>query len=372
MTLRWLLVSSLGLVACGPTYEFYDSVDPELRLFPELLPSERQQDRLYTPYVAGARMQLFARDVRSRRSTDFTGWTLASSDPDVLRIESTRDDESYVSAEAIAVGEGDADLLLVDDGGSVVASVDVPVRFPTRIELLAAAAVFLDREDVPAEAHNPQVLVGGEATFLVRYYQGETQLWGNGALEIEPVAADEDGEPRDLEAWASQTGFLSEDRDWLRARPAIEGVHTLDLGVAGETVTRVVVRGVGPEAVTSVELYGWDESRADRNDPMLVIAQAYDEEAEPIYGVEYDWSFEGEPLLGDGDMFRYEFDPDRRSTLAADFEDVHTEVEVRTGEGYVDSSNNIGCSIGAGSRAPLWGLMLLGLFAYRSRSASAV
>lgn len=350
----------LGLAGCGADFQFSDSVD--LNLDFRLL--ARDNDRLNTPYVAGAKMDLYADDVRPRHETDFGDWSLASSDPDVLRIdlvEVDSDDPDHVRAEAVAVGQGVADLLLLDASGDVVSSTEVPVRFPDRVELLAAAPVFLGREDIPADISSPRVLVDGEATFLVRYYEGEQRLYGNGTLEVEP------GEG--VDAWTDRS-YMFEDRDWLGVVPEEVGSHTVDLLAAGRRFTDVEVDGVGPEAVAYVGLHGQDESKAESGDTLLVIAQAYDEASERIFGVEYSWDLAGRDEPGLGDMFRYEYDPEALSTLGANFEDARAEAEIRGVEGYVDSSNDVGCSVAKRGRTPLGGLGLLALVGFVRRRAA--
>jgi hypothetical protein len=312
-----------------------------------------KKDHLTTPYVVGAEVGLWVRDESSDRDTDFTGWSLASSDPEVLRISGAASTEAErVSARAFAMGDGVADLILVDDEGRAVTSVEVPVHFPTHFELQAAAPAFLKRPDLPATTERPQVLVDGEATFLVRYFDGPRQLYGNGALQV--------GSDPDMRAWVAHS-YLFENRDWLQLSPREEGAHIVDLRVGGRTVSELEVRAVGPDDVAEIVLYGEDESRAAAGQRLLVIAQAYDEDAEPIYGVDYVWSLEDQEEDEHGDMFRYVYDPDARSTLAADFGDAHAEATIRGTEGWVGSSNEIGCSVVAHRRTPAWSLLLLGV-----------
>jgi MYXO-CTERM domain-containing protein len=360
---RWLgvLVAVIGLAGCGQgDYRFSDDVDFVLDF------SRGKKDHLTTPYVAGAEVSFSVWDEDDRRGTDFTGWRLASSDEQVLRVTDVVATDERVEARGFAMGEGIADLVLLDEGGEVVSSVEVPVGFPTRVELLAAAPMFLGRDDVPARAQNPQVLVDArvprrdssgaagtfEATFLVRYFDGNTRLHGHRALELDH----QDG----IDAWVEHS-YFAENRDWLKVRPLEEGVHALDLQVGGRTFATAEITGVGAEAVERVELFGEDESRASEGDQLLVIAQAFDEGDEPIYGVAYHWSLAGREETEVGDMYRYIFDPSARSTLVADFEGVGAQATIRGVEGFVGSSNEISCSIDPNGRTPTWTVVLLGL-----------
>jgi MYXO-CTERM domain-containing protein len=273
-------------------------------------------------------------------------------------LEVGAEDETYLRARSTMVAAGVADLLLVDDTGDVVASVEVPVHFPTHAELHAAAPVFLGREDVPADTPRPRVLAGGEATFLVRYYDGDTRLYGNGALDV--VAGER------TEAWVAHS-YLFEDRDWLKVRPDELGPDEVELLAGGRSFSTVEVEGVGPEAVSWVELHGDDESKAEAGDNLLVIAQAHADDAAPIYGVEYAWDIGGRDETGLGDMYRYEYDPDARATLVADFEGARAQADIRGVDGYVDSSNAVGCRVGGPPSTPGWALGLLALVAVATR-----
>src|SRR5277367_3419883 len=78
-------------------------------------------DDLHTPYVAGA---AFTITVNASGSQSQGGWTLTSSNPNVLRVDAPLVDGS---ADVTAVGPGQATLLVLNASGSVVDSHPVSV-----------------------------------------------------------------------------------------------------------------------------------------------------------------------------------------------------------------------------------------------------
>ncbi len=339
------------LTGCRQDIQFSDSIDLEFDLF-------RSGDQLHSPYVAGAEFQICADAARDRQ---LDGTSLRSSDPDNFRVGETTvsDDGDQICATAEALTSGKVEIQVVDDG-DVVASAELDIRTPDRAELYAAGPLLADREGDDALTERPKMLEGGTATFQVRYFDGETRLHGQGALQVE--STDE------LGAEAVGT-VLFEDREWLRVTAGVEGEQELELATPDGVFQTLEIDVVGEDAIADVAMHGSDEREREAGDLLMVYAQAYGESDEPIYGVEYEWSLAGQGEPDQGDMFRYEFDPAEREDLVARHGDLDATVEIRAGEGYVDSSNNVGCSIG-GRSGGAWALMLLafGGLARRRRS----
>jgi len=233
-----------------------------------------------------------------------------------------------------------------DSFGELWDTSTVEVGFPTHTELHASGPMFVDLE---GSTTAPRVLVDGTATFQVRYFDGDERLWGNGTLSI-------DASP----ALAAQTDltFLFENREWVRVSPDAPGVHDLDLYVDGVLARTVSIEAVDASAVDDVRIFGRDESGAHQDDWLVLLAQSYDEDNERIYGVEYFWEIDGVLQFGEGDLYRYQFDRHRESTVLAEFDGHVAEVTANVGEGYVDSSNNIGCN-GLGGLPGGFGALLL-------------
>lgn len=353
-----LVLGSTTLAGCAQDIQFSDTIDLEFDLL-------RRSDSLHTPYVVGAEFSLCA---DSAREGQLRGMSLRASDPDLLEVGPTEifDDEDHMCAPATALASGDVTLEVVDDG-DVVASVDLEIRAPDRAELWAAGPLLVTRSDLDAQTEQPQILAGGTATFQVRYFAGQTPLHGQGALRVESTEA--------LSAEAVGT-VLFEDREWLRITPHSDhdqdheqdqaGTATLELATPAGSFQTLTVEVVAEEAIADVALHGSDEQGREAGDPLVVYAQAYDEDDAPIYGVEYEWSLDGHAEPGTGDLFRYDFDPSRREELVARHGDLDALAEISAGEGEVDPSNDVGCSMG-GRSGGAWALLLLGVAGLRRR-----
>lgn len=344
-------------LASGCGFYLSDDVDLTLNFLQLLGPS----DELHSPYVKGARFGVYLHETGGGPSKVKQGWRIESERPGVLAIEKlelneyegTSGKHRYLRAAAVAVDEGQADLIVRDEEGHEVYRSSVEVLRPDRIELLAHGPLLLRRPEEQAVVQDPQVLVGGTATFLVRYYRGGRLLSGNGALGI----AGGDG----ASGQARKT-FLFEDRDWLTVTVQREGAASVDLLVAGEQGRRATFIGVNEGAVSKVVLSPQvrGEERAQKGDWLVVLGEALDAMGRPIFGVEYTWSFGGKAESGLGDLYRYEYAPDMRKLLTADHGSHHVELMIQAKQGFVDSTNRLGCS--AAGRAPA-GLLLPGALA---------
>lgn len=346
-----LFLGGLTATGCSQDIQFSDSIDFEFDLF-------RRSDNLNGPYVVGSSFTICADSARER---ELLGTELRSSDPDVVRITGSDVDEDgdHVCANAETLTEGEFEVLVVEDG-DVLASASLEVRAPDRFELYAAGPRLTDREELDVEVTRPQVLAGGKATFQVVYFDGETRLSGEGALKVESTD----------DLTARQVGtVMTEDREWLQLEPHAEGSYTLELATPAGEFAELEIDVVSEDAIADVELHGGDETGRDAGDPMVVYAQAVDEDDVLIYGVDYEWSLGGEAEDERGDMFRYEIDLSESKELIARRGDLSTAVGISAGEGTVDSSNEVGCSIG-GRRGGGWALGMLviaGLVSRRRR-----
>jgi MYXO-CTERM domain-containing protein len=64
---------------------------------------------------------------------------------------------------------------------------------------------------------------------------------------------------------------------------------------------------------------------------------------------------------GEGDLYRYEFDGSALDDVTATYGDRSATAQIHAGEGYVDSSNDIGCATTRGSpMAALLAILALG------------
>lgn len=333
--LSLMTCSAVLLTGCSQV-GLADSVDLEWNWARLVGPS----DALHTPYAAGTSFHLYTVNVDE---DDREGWTLRSGDASVLRIDSTADG----NADATATGAGLTVVSIHDAAGAPVHEMEIDVRQPTRAELFAHGAMIIDRPELQEEWDTIYVLEGGSATFEVRWFDGNERLFGNGTLST--VAEGE------ITVEARQT-FLFEDREWVTFTPRAAGSYDVELRANGELVRTVSVVGVPYETIETVLLHGMDESAASEGDLLTVLAQAYGAEGEPIFGVEYSWDLDGEVEDGLGDLFRYGLAPGAFRMLGARAGSMNAEVMIQANEGYVDSTNRLGCSVasvGAGSAAAL-------------------
>ncbi|MBN2799394.1 MAG: hypothetical protein JXX28_09630 [Deltaproteobacteria bacterium] len=352
--MRHLLFALPLLAACGASDpRLVDDVDTDWDFLSALLLGEGSEDALHGPYVQGASFSVWVFPPQDQ-GTHLEGYQVRSEDLSVMSIEAQTyqlagdDTSDAIHVELRAAEAGTTDLILVDSEGAEVRRVTVEVGFPDRLELFAAGPLFASLGDQSAPA--PQVLVGGTGTFQVRYYQGDTLLSGNGTLTVDAT--------EDLQAGVAQS-FLFEDREWLQVSPLAAGQHGVALYVDGVAAGQVDVDAVDVDAVARVELLSAEPAEeAQEGDPGVVLAQAFDADDAPIYGLDYDWTLGGVTQDGQGDLFRYTVDPDATTDLVASFGDLSDSGSIDGVEGYVGSSNETGCSsVGAG--LSLWGLLAL-------------
>jgi len=342
----------LGLGACGSTYTMTDDID--LTWDFSLTPS-RFDDDLHTPYVRGTKVTVFAHV--SDDDPDFSGWSIVTSDPAVFRItDSAVDGNGGLAAHGQAAGEGIAELRLLDRHGHEVGHGVAEVLVPDRVELDAHGSLILERDD-EAPVGEARVVEGGEATYLVRYFRGDRELHGNGVLAAE-VAAGVTAQAR--------TTFLFENREWLTLGASAVGTSMVQLSADQVKVGSVPLVVVPEAAIADVVVLTQSEKGHQDEDWLAALAQAYDGNGARIFGVDYTWNVNGVEQVGDGDLYRYRFKKGLYEMVRAQ-RGTHTDAAmIQSDQGYVDSTNNVGCAVG-GSGSLMVGLAGLGLVVGRRR-----
>jgi hypothetical protein len=357
-TLPHSLVAALVLVTttgCGPKIRLADSIDNRF----DLAITHPYDDQLNSPYVAGAAFRIYAYDVSE--DNDLEGWTMVSLDPDVIElttIEVVRDnledgdktETDIIQASAAAIGPGTAIIEVHDEDGDFVRATEVEVMQPDRIDLRAAGPMFIERDDLAGNVDvTPKMLANGVATFLVEWYAGEQRLSGAGTLGLMSE------HPNASDLWARQS-FLDEDREWATVEfsspDSGNELATVAFLANGMPVQDVTFEIVQPDAIDHVELLAESTSGHKEGALLTVLAQAIDVDGESIWGVAFDWDLDGDEETGEGDLFRYWYEPSVSSVLGAAYGEHRGEATIAGDEGFVASSNNIGCFCSATAVTP--------------------
>jgi hypothetical protein len=319
------------------TVALVDNVD----LYLDFNPLDGPSDSLHSPYVQGSSMGIWVRNTDAR--TDPKLWSLESSDESVFSIvreHHATDEIFYVDAKAIKAGN--ATLIVRNENNEILHERPIEVRLPDRVDLLAHGLLLIDRSEEEARLSEARVRATGTGTYLARYYSRGELLSGNGALAVESTP--------DATVKVVRT-YLFEDRDWLQITPTRTGTSAITFKVGGTEVGAFPVVGVPDSDIVQVRILGEDESKARKDEPLVALALSFDAQNRSIYGVEYKWKHNGANEAGLGDLYRYRYEPNRPAMITATFAGMSAAAEIH-GNGYVDSSNRLGCSTAPGARAP--------------------
>jgi hypothetical protein len=350
--MRKYLILLSALAGCGPVVTVDDDVDIVWD-FKELVGPSSD---LHTPYVLGSSFNLYVESTDDKEK--FQGWTVESSDPSILTVGAVQrySDNRRIYVSAHGVGDGIAQVVVKDSGGSVQTRQAVEVRLPDRAQVMAHGLLIIGKSESEAQVSDLRLLSGGTATFLVRYYKGSQTLNGNGALGVDT--------PSDVVASTPRT-YLFEDRDWLQVTPSMVGQSSISMKVNGVHFTDLSLTVVDASQVNSVRIQGGDESHAKKDDWLVALGQAFDSQMRRIYGVDFHWDVDGQAQTSwdgsdKGDLYRYRYDPAQPHMLAATYGAISAVAKIHSGGGFVDSSNHIGCSYVPGARGgSLISLLLL-------------
>ena len=354
MTLRLVapLLAGLGLGACGHDITLTDDIDLTWDLAVTL---STFGDTLHTPYVRGTAVnfEIYAKD----EDQSFTGWTIEADDPAIIQIGQIDAGASFHAA-AIAGGEGTTTLRVFDDHGDLVGDAEATVLQPDRVRLDAHGYLIMGLDN-EAPVEDLRVLQGGTATYVVNYFRGDQELHGNGVLSIDPTPG--------LEAEDRQR-FLFENREWLTVTATGDvGDLQLPLRADGLPLASVPVSVVPESDIAQVSILSESESGHRDGDWLVAYAQAYDPQHRRIFGVDYAWDVDGAEQTADGDLYRYELKKGAFEMVTASRNGMSDSTTIQSEEGYVDSTNHIGCNAGGGGASWALGLALVGAVDIRRR-----
>jgi hypothetical protein len=366
----------LGLLALTPACNV--NLDPgrsvamqdtlEITLF------SKATDDLHTPYVQGA---TFSVNIATTdySSSAIAGWTLKSSNPAVVQVD--QEEENGALYQITATGIGSAVLSVVDGSGNVLDSHAVQVAQPDHVELCAHGLLLGGYSDSQSQVTNATVIQQGTATFLVRYYLGSQELFGNNAVTATGTGA---------VSANTVTSSFGDDRDWVEVDAAQAGTGQVSLAVAGIAPTVIPTTVVAPSAVQSIGLLPQTDTGAADGSQLYVFARAFDAQGTDIFGGSFSWSVNGAPVtasLGSGtptDVLAYSYKGSASESVSDGLSTYTSSAITIHGTGAtVDSTANVGCSVAGapGTGTGAGGLLTLGLFAggaivSRKRRARAI
>jgi MYXO-CTERM domain-containing protein len=355
MLRRTMLFVAMAAAAGGCTkVTMEDDIDLDLDWTPLVGPSSD----LHSPYVEGASFGVWAESHNDREK--MVNWTVRSSDESVILCTQVipRDSNGAqipangeIHAQCTAKLAGSAQLEVFDDSGSMQYARSVEVKVPDRAAVLAHGPLLLGQPDAAALTESAHVLDGGTATFLVKWYAGDQFLAGHGVLTASA--------PSGVDAKPIYTSFL-EDRDWLQVTAQATPGGAVALSANGHPVTTFPVVDVPASAIARLKISGMDESQAHKDEWLTCWAQAFDAPGASIYGVDFAWDVDGTTQTGMGDLYRYPYEPAQPKSLGATGPNGMTVAAmIHAGQGYVDSTNNVGCSLGGRDRASSLGFALV-------------
>lgn len=289
-------------------------------------------DELHSPYVRGSQFTVYALGLSEEEERHHE---VRSADNDILSCLGSLNAE----ADCTAASQGEVDLEITRDGEIVHATPVEVVRADAAWAFPRAALMAAHGLPTPATSRI-RILQGGTATFQVVFTGHGERLSGAGSMDATAPA----GVAIDVERT-----LLFEDRDWLQITPAELGEHEVTISSAGDPVSTVRIEVVDASAVDSIVLAGAPEEGARDGDTLTIVGVARGEDGVPIYGVDFDWDLDGVAEPGEGDLFRYVFDRNRRRTVTAHFGDKAGSLGIHAESGYVDSTNNLGCAVAPGA-----------------------
>lgn len=318
LTLAALPFAALLLPGCLAGRDVTVSDGMEFSLF------QPAGDNLSLPWVEGTTVNFL---VESGRRRDATGWIVRSSAPEVVAVTEIEPGDEAVEAELLAFTAGFATLEVVDAEGEIVRSVDVEVAAPDHIELRPAALAYGEVFDRPVTLDDLRVAVGGDAAFLVSYFAGDREVFGNGVLVVEADSA--------LGARADQT-FLAANRDWVHLAPTEAASGDLRLTAGSLASATVAVHAVGPDALDHLVII-------DSPDDEAATVEAFAADGAQVWGVDASWRFDGH-RLGEGDVVTYDRSARHCEEAEVTLDTLRATAEICARNMDVESASSLGCA----------------------------
>ncbi len=277
------LACLIALLAAGPACNTDPGKSVAMQDTLDLTLGGPVHDDMHSPYVAGSKFTV------NINSTDYSvsesaNWTLRSSDPSVIQIGAPV--TSGTGFQVSALGTGHTVLSVLDSGGSVLDSHAVDVAQPDHVELCSHGLLLAGYSDTQAQITQANIVEQGTATFLVRYYLGGQEIWGNNAVTATGSGA--------VTAMTT-TSTLGDERDWVRVDAAQAGSGQVALVIGNAPATVVPTTVVASTSIHSVGALAQSDSGASDGNVLYVFARAFDAGGGDIYGGSFYWTAGGAP-----------------------------------------------------------------------------
>jgi MYXO-CTERM domain-containing protein len=363
------IISLLSVAGCRtePVY-FWDSVQFTDHYFTPRFAAVNHDALMHQPYVAGSSLTIH---VASYQDVDMTGWSVDVDDESVLRIDEwslDEDDADSLAVSVTATGEGDTLLHAVDDSGDVVASIDITVAQPDRVEIRPYGPDLVGDPDGVNDVDGYTLLLDGATNFDVDWYRGDDFLYGTGALTLEASEGLSTIEPTSFGDLIGDllVDVLFAEREEMTLTALEPGAHTLTVRCNGETVREIEIEGVEADELDEIHILADSEAGADQGQHMHLVAQGYLAGGEPVFGIDYAWHLGGEE--SHGPVYSYQYDADLENEVEVSFDGLSDGIVIH-GADEVEGGA-AGCSVsGDGSGAGVAaGLLALALISVRRRS----
>jgi hypothetical protein len=332
----------------GPSVAMQDSFELDL-----LGPAT---DDLHTPYVNGAKFDITIATT-GYTATATTSWSLESGDSTVIRVDGSTSPGNF---QVETVGTGHTTLSVVDAKGNVLDTHGVDVAEPDSVQLCAHGLLLGGLSDAQAQVTQASVLEGGTATFLVRYFQGSQELWGNNAVRPTGTGA--------VTAMTTTSSF-GDDRDWVEVDAAQPGTGQVSLVVGGSTMAVIPTTVVASSAIQSVGALAQSDANASNGNTLYVFARAFDAQGGDVYGASFAWQVGGaavsSALTGSSmpsDVLSYTYSSSASETVSDELGSFASPLITIHGTGAaVESTAEVGCSVAraAGSNGAAGGGLVL-------------
>jgi uncharacterized protein (TIGR03382 family) len=330
-------LGALTGAGCGPAFTVTDSFTPVSEgLFAS--PPDSLHD-----YVVGTEVILVVH--ASRAFIDLNAVDVVSKTPELLEVIEQGHVKDELRVRIRALAEGTASLALLDAEQRPIEERVIEVKLPDAIEL----AVNIDTErgfTIPQlDPDGLLIADGGKASFRVTYTRDGGELKGVNVLRSSggPIGVD-------------NPVLSGPDREFLELRAAeVSDPIAVPLLVAGETITTLQVRPTSLDEIATIQLdEGTLPSWRNNGDASLVWAKAFTEDAVPIFGVPFAWTFDSAAVDGTGDLITYNYagGERRRIQVGAGEAVEDLTVEAQNGSAVVSSTANVGCSAAASTPAP--------------------